>query len=247
MTYKVKHTTKSRLVQTTLMLVLLGIAVYVFMQSSFFECKQVVVEGNKLLDERTILKAADVPMGSNLFYIDDSLVKTRLGLLPLVDEAMIYKELPGTFRIKLVERVPTIILSFFEKFILLDAKGYYIQDVETINEYNLPVVTGIDAKEGLALGSKLESRLLDSVLLVFYEIWDAYGEYFVELNLFGGENDIILYTGEGVGVKIGAAVDLREKMEVFEKLYQEKICDQDFNDLEYIDVSSLGFPVLKYK
>lgn len=127
MTYKVKHTTKSRLVQTTLMLVLLGIAVYVFMQSSFFECKQVVVEGNKLLDERTILKAADVPMGSNLFYIDDSLVKTRLGLLPLVDEAMIYKELPGTFRIKLVERVPTIILSFFEKFILLGSLFFCLQ------------------------------------------------------------------------------------------------------------------------
>lgn len=246
--YRVIHTKKSRFMQTTVIVVLIAIFVFLFIQSSFFNCKEVIITGNFWLDEEYIIESANVPIGNNLFYIDEKNIKSRLEILPMVKEVKVEKRLPNTLYIIIKEREPALLVVAQEKFILVDSKGFYIQDVETIREFsNLPLITGLDLEENLLYGHEIDSKALKTALKIYEEIWDESNIYFNEINLSSGENDILLYTIEGIMVKIGDSKNIREKLAVFEKLYLKQIEEGTLSQLEYIDISFAGLPVIKYK
>lgn len=246
--YRVIHTKKSRFMQTTVIVLLLTLFVFLFIQSSFFNCKEAIVAGNVWLDEEYILENANVPIGNNLFYIDEKNIKSRLEVLPMVQEVRVEKRLPNTLYIYIKEREPASLVVAQEKFILVDIKGFYIQDVESIREFpNLPLITGLTLEENLPYGQKIDNKALIAALEISEQIWDKSSIYFNEINVSSGENDILLYTNEGIMVKIGNSKNIHEKLAVFEKLYLKQREEGNLSQLEYIDISFAGLPVIKYK
>ncbi len=247
-TYKIKHTKKSRIVQITLILILIGLIIFLFIQSSFFNCYNVLVKGNSWVDEEKILETAEVPIGTNLFHIDEKKISQKLELIPMIKEARIEKRLPNSIYIFITERTPAAVISALGKFILVDAEGFYIQDVETISTYKyLPLITGIEIPENQQYREKIENIHLASILAVSQEIWDGYEDYFTEINVANGANDIILFTYEGIGVKIGDADNLQEKMQLFIQLYEKAKAEGTIVTIEYFDISFSGLPIIKYK
>ncbi|KUO52479.1 MAG: hypothetical protein APF76_05445 [Desulfitibacter sp. BRH_c19] len=246
--YRVLHTKKSRVMQTTLLCLLFALFMYLFIQSSYFDCKDIFVDGNRILDNEHILQNADVPLGNNLFYIDEKRIIRRLEILPMIQEVKVEKRLPGTLYIHVKEREPSSIVVAQEKFILVDGKGFYMQDVESIREFiDLPLITGLSLEENLRYGQEIENRVLDAALEIADQIWEEHGIYFNEINVSSGENDIWLFTNEGIMVKVGNSKNLDEKIAVFEKLYTKQLEEGNHYQLEYIDISFAGLPVIKYK
>ncbi|MBS3971127.1 MAG: cell division protein FtsQ/DivIB, partial [Clostridia bacterium] len=146
------------------------------------------------------------------------------------------------------EREPASLVVAQEKFILVDIKGFYIQDVESIREFpNLPLITGLTLEENLPYGQKIDNKALTAALEISEQIWDKSSIYFNEINVSSGENDILLYTKEGIMVKIGNSKNIHEKLAVFEKLYLKQREEGNLSQLEYIDISFAGLPVIKYK
>ena len=189
-----------------------------------------------------------MPLNNNLFYIDVDAIKQKIELLPVVAEVNVQRKLPKTILLHIKEREPALVLCVQGRFILTDVEGFYIREIEFINEYNnLLVITGIEVEQELSLGSRVDNELLTIAAKVFKEIWEDYGHFFAEIDFSLGENDIILYTNEGLTVKIGSTNNLSQKMVVFEKLYLEKTKQPDFYAIEYLDISFLGLPVLKYR
>lgn len=247
-TYKVSHTKKSRVMQTTLVCLLFAIFLFLFIQSSFFECKNIFVEGNRWLDNEYILENANVPLGNNLFYLDEKLIISKLEMLPMIQEVKVEKRLPSTLNIYIKEKEPAAIVVAQEKFILVDVKGFYIQDVESIREFKyLPLVTGLSLEGSLIFGQKINTKALDAALELADQIWEENSNYFNEINVSSGQNDIWLYTNEGIMVKMGNSQNLDEKIAVFEKLYTKQLEEGTHSQLEYIDISFAGLPVIKYK
>ena len=246
--YIVKHTKKSRFMQTTLIVLLLIFFIFLFMQSSFFNCNEVIVAGNVLLDERYILQNASVPIGNNLFSIDERPIKDRLELLPMVQEVRIERRLPSTLYIHIEEREAAALVVAHEKFILVDIEGVYIQNVESIREFsNLPLITGLALEENLPYGQQIDSEALRVAIEISEQIWNEMSIYFGEINVSSGENDIMLFTHEGIMVRIGSLENIHEKMVVFEQIYLNHVDEGILSRLEYIDISFAGLPVIKYR
>ncbi|WP_028307446.1 cell division protein FtsQ/DivIB [Desulfitibacter alkalitolerans] len=246
--YRIIHTKKSRFMQTTVIVLLLALFLFLFIQSSFFNCKEAIIAGNEWLDKEYILENANVPIGNNLFYIDEKHIEDRLRVLPMIQEVKVEKRLPGTLYIYIKEREPASLVVAQEKFILVDIKGFYIQDVESIREFsNLPLITGLVLEENLPYGQKIDNKALKAALELSEQIWDENSIYFNEINVSSGENDIWLYTNEGIMVKIGDSKNIHEKLAVFEKLYLKQREEGNLSLLEYIDISFAGLPVIKYK
>jgi len=244
--YRVIHTKKSRIMQTTLAVLLLTFFVFLFMQSSFFNCKEVIVAGNIWLDEEYILENAGVPIGNNLFSIDERQIKNRLELLPMIQGIRIEKRLPSTLYIYIQERELAAIAVLHGRFILIDSKGFYIQNVESIREFsNLPLITGLVLEENLVYGQRIENKTLTAALEVAEQIWSRGNIYFNEINVSTGKNDIRLFTNEGTMVRIGNTENIHEKMEVFEIIYLSHMADGNLSRLEYIDISFEGLPVIR--
>ncbi|MEW6623147.1 MAG: FtsQ-type POTRA domain-containing protein [Bacillota bacterium] len=248
MAYIVRHTSKSRIVQTTLIVILLCISLFLFIQSNFFNCQRVIITGNHWLHEDYLIKVADVSMGSNLFYIDVSVVKQKLELIPMVESVIIQKRLPHTLYITIVERTPALLLVASGKFILVDKQGVFIRDVESIRDFmDLPIVTGLDIKQDIAPGELLQDAKMILALTLQKKIWEEYGEYFNEIDLSLGINNVVMYTREGITVKIGSIDNIDEKMSLFKKIYLDKLQEGNLALLDYLDISFSGLPVIKYK
>ena len=243
--YRVIHTKKSRIMQTILIVLLLTFFIFLFMQSSFFNCKEVIVAGNIWLDEEYILENAGVPIGNNLFSIDERHIKSRLELLPMVQEVRIEKRLPSTLYIHIQERELAAIVVVHGKFILVDIEGFYIQNVEMIREFsNLPLITGLAVEENLLYGQQIENEALKAALEIVEQIWDKASIYFNEINISAGENDIVLFTNEGIMVRIGSSENIYEKLVMFEKIYLNFMAEGNLSQWEYINVSA-GLPVIR--
>ena len=245
--YKIVHTKKSRKVmQTVLIVLLLTFFTFLFMQSSFFNCKEVVVVGNVWLDEEYILKNASVPIGNNLFNIDERQIQSRLELLPMVQAVRIEKRLPSTIYIHIQERELAAIVVAHENFILIDIEGFYIQNVETIRGFpTLPLITGLTLEENLLYGEQIDDKALKAALEIIEQAWDIGRIYFNEINILSGENDIILFTNEGIMVRIGNSENIHEKLVMFEAIYLSLMAEGNLSDFEYINISFDGLPVIR--
>jgi len=234
--------------QITLIVILLIFFSFLFIQSSFFNCEKVIVVGNVLLDEEYILENASVPIGNNLFSIDERHIKSRLELLPMVQGVSIERRLPNTLYIHIQEKDVAAVVVAHRKFILVDIKGFYIQNVETIREFsNLPLITGLDLGD-LIYGQEIADRALRAALEIAEQIWSQSGNiYFNEINVSSGENDIMLYTNEGIMVRIGNTENIHEKLAMFEQIYLNYMAEGNLSRLEYIDISFDGLPVIRYR
>jgi len=235
--------------QTTLIVILLTFFVFLFMQSSFFNCKEVIVAGNVLLDEEYILENASIPIGNNLFSIDERHIKSRLELLPMIQGVRIERRLPNTLYIHIQEKEVAAVIVAHRKFILVDVEGFYIQNVETIREFsNLPLITGLALEEDLPYGQKIDDEALRAALEITDQVWRQFDNiYFNEINLSAGENDIMLYTNEGIMVRIGSPENIHEKLLMFEQIYLNYMAEGNLARLLHIDVSFAGLPTIKYR
>jgi len=244
--YRIVYTKKSRLMKTILIVLLLIFFIFLFMQSSFFNCERVVVVGNTWLDTEYVLKNANVPIGNNLFNIDERHIRSRLELLPIVQEVRIEKRLPNTIYIHVQERELTAIVVVNGKFILVDSEGFYIQNVETIREFSdLPLITGLVLEGNLLYGQQIENEALKEALEIVKQIWDRGRIYFNEINISSGENDVVLFTNEGIMVRVGNSENIHEKLVMFEKIYLNLMAEGNLSQLEYINISFAGLPVIR--
>jgi len=72
-----------------------------------FQVRSVTVDGTRLLDARSVVRAAAVPHQS-IFMVDADTVRARLVGLPWVASVSVVTELPDGVRISVVERAPLI-------------------------------------------------------------------------------------------------------------------------------------------
>ena len=245
---KIRYNRKFYFVRNTIIVILLSLLVFYFIKSDFFDCKRVVVIGNVLLSEEYILENANVPIGSNIFYIDKRLIEENLEVLTMIREVRVERRLPSTLYIHIKEREHGAVVAVYGKFILVDIEGIYMQNVEFIGEFlDLPLITGLFLEENLIYGQQIDSKALRAAIEMSGQIWEEHNAYFIEVDISAGENDIVLFTNEGIMVKVGSMEDIHEKLAIFRKIHSEHVEEGTLYRLKYINISIAGLPVIKYK
>ena len=192
-------------------LVVGGVAVYrlvhsYVMRAPSFAIATIAVGETERIDEPSLLAAADVAIGDNIFRRSTEQLQSALVDHPWVASAEVKRRLPNHLSITVVEHRPVALLVMDGTY-LVGADGTVFKEVELGDPVDLPVITGLDEAHFVANRAFRTAVLLDAVALLHdYRsagLWrrEPIGEIAVEplggLTLRVGDDAMLVRLGHG--------------------------------------------------
>lgn len=223
-----------------LIFILILVGLYVLFFSSIFSVKDVVVEGNNLVLADDI--ASVVKKGDNIFRFNVN--KTRSEITKkysIIDDVQIYKGIPNTLKIVVLERTPDIVWSTGGKFYLIDNSGIIDKEI-TVTDYpdlihitdtkNLPVKNGDQI---------LSSQFTAFAKIVRDEFFDNTNNHITSYEVSETTFDLIVRTDSNYYVKFDTTRPVEKQLKDLKSIlvnYRDKIT-------EYVDVRVNGWVYYK--
>lgn len=112
-----------------------------------FAIDTVDVRGARRLTTRTVMEAAGIERGHNIFALDAVGAERRLVEIPWVEKAHIERKLPGTLVVELVEREAVAVTSVGGALYLVARSGEPFKPLEPGDPFDLPVITGLGPRD----------------------------------------------------------------------------------------------------
>src|SRR5262249_13779095 len=142
-----------------------------FFENPDYTIRSIDVATDGKLTRDTILKAADVTEGANIFQINLLQLQERLRSLPQVEESRVQRVLPNKLAISVQERRPVAwvvgsdgVPPNFENAFLVDRRGILLKPKGSAPEYaGLPVILGVETSS-LVAGQALEREEVKAAL-----------------------------------------------------------------------------------
>ena len=235
------------------LLILLSSIIVFFLIASLpmFKIEGVDVAGTRLLLSDEAVRTANIPLGNSILLTSFSDAKRRLLEIPIVKKVSFSRILPSHVLIKVEERKESVVCVLKNKqSLILDKDGVVLNPanqamfgVEFPDITGLPVMNGLE-ESWLESGRYIKADVGRDVLKLLSEFEDFIVPQSLQIDI-SDTHDIKLLADDVLRVRIGSASDLKQKMKVFESIYQ-KVRGKK-NDIEYVDVSSVKFPVVKFR
>jgi POTRA domain-containing FtsQ-type protein/cell division protein FtsQ len=158
-----KRTFSQRIFRMILIIILIGELSYlaargfqIVEHSNAFILKDVAVTGAHKTDADQV-KAIIFATQRNTLQVDLKQIQVQLEAQPWVQSTILWRELPGTIHVHIIERKPVAIVSTGHLY-LVDPAGRVIEPLEEDSEYaNLPVITGVsDVHNQIQIRSSLD-------------------------------------------------------------------------------------------
>ncbi len=145
----------------------------VFFENTDFRLRELTIHSNGVLSGAQVLAASGISEGMNLIEIDLVELREKIESLPLVEEAVVTRELPNRLSVEISERRPVAWLSCPPKGIrprsttggvILDGEGIVIPCESLAREFlKLPIIESHTLSR-LVPGSKIDSPQIQSAL-----------------------------------------------------------------------------------
>jgi len=233
---------KSNVFESLFFILLVLLTGYILLRSPLFEIQRVVVQGNKFLDEESIRTVADIGAGVNIFKLNLADVAGKLKVVPMIKEARVTRVLPSTVLITVTERRPVGLLHTGDGFIEVDEEGIFLRH-SGAGVPGIPIITGVKADLPYP-GEAIKAERLEDALMMISGLPDEVIKKLSEVHV-NQDGQIKAYTLDRIQCRFGGAVDIQEKGTVFAQILQE--LQKQGAKVEYIDLSCVGMPVVKYK
>lgn len=208
-----------------------GALVWGMFWSPLLTVRDVKVVGGKHTAPEDVAQVAGLDDdGQNLLLLATAHVEERVETLPWVAEADIDRMLPGTVRVKLVERVPALVLSLGAARWTVDADGHVLASGAVGKK--LPVLAGVEVGT-VAPGGKLQTEEARAALEVMRTLPRAVRRQVAGIFAPTIER-ITLSLRTGTAIRYGAAEDMGAKNEVLKALLAR--LESEGRRAAYIDV-----------
>ncbi|OHE24951.1 MAG: hypothetical protein A3J94_02340, partial [Syntrophus sp. RIFOXYC2_FULL_54_9] len=132
-------------------------------RSSTLSIRETVVRGCKELTEKDILTLAAIRPAANILTLNPDAIARRIRTNPWIREVFIGREFPDRLVIVIRERKAVALLQKQGGLYLLDSNGAPFKRMESGDEPNLPVLTGL-VREGITD----EALVMKSIALLIY-------------------------------------------------------------------------------
>jgi cell division septal protein FtsQ len=170
----------SRLRQATVflskVLILLSLAgggTYAFgryiVESPRFLVRSINVEGENILQEEEILRAAGITTQDNLLLFPLDEVRDRVVAMPYVATCKIERGYPDSVVIRLVERIAAAVLMVENRAYEIDVEGNVLREVASYAPSALPLITNLPELSAVSAGQRLEQPALRMAMA----LWDT--------------------------------------------------------------------------
>ncbi len=221
---------------------ILGIlALFASLRSPFFNVRTIVVQGNSLVSSQDLLALANVGVGTNIFQVSTGAIVKNISLHPLVKAVEVSRKLPNTLVINIVERKPAAMIPVQNGFVKVDEQGVFLQRSDVWPKQPLPIISGIQLPGDLNLGQAIPNpALLEALKLLLQLPKDLYSMV-GELSA-ANRDALVMYTRDGLEIRLGGADQAQEKFSVLEQFLLDKTY-KPYRVGYYLDLTS-GKPVL---
>ncbi|MBI4654129.1 MAG: FtsQ-type POTRA domain-containing protein [Nitrospirae bacterium] len=140
-----------RVVLVISVLVLSAFIVYAINKlDKLFHLKDIIVTGNKNLEEDEIKDTINIGNNKGLLRISLKDVDRRLKALPWIRNVYLKKQFPDTLMVRVEEAAPAAILNLDNNFFLIDAEVNILEEIKEGKTPFLPVISEIDPKTNRA-------------------------------------------------------------------------------------------------
>lgn len=249
-----KKTRKKKATPLLRMIILLSLAagfLIAILSLPFWKISKISVEGIKMVSEGLVKDKARIPLDENIFFLNYGEVAKRIKTIPQVKNVQVSGQLPSGVVIIVEERVPFAVAIVSGKYLILDEEGFIMESVSETGPGNdiskariadLPTVVGLP-KSSVIDNKEVDPEVMRSIESSFKTLGKVLGKSKFELELVhpGGMNIIV---DDVLKVKLGSSEDIDRKLLNMSKIIGKK---PDKNSIEYIDVSILDNPVVRFK
>ncbi|NMB38184.1 MAG: FtsQ-type POTRA domain-containing protein [Firmicutes bacterium] len=186
----------------SIVITILVLAVFSFLNSSFFLAEELEWEGVKYLNIHQLsARTSFVPQ--NVFRVDQTALVKQVSEHIWVKSADVRWRWPNRLIVNVVERNPIAMVPIDDSWFLLDDEGVLLPFTTAFAEYSLPLITKVELNDSDTF--ETIARFLSSIPLGLYE-------YLSEWNA----QEQILVTRDGTQVLFGDLRDLNVKFMTLE-------------------------------
>lgn len=180
--------------------------------SSFFAIKRIEIIGNKTISTKEILKAVQNYENKNLLTVKPEAVKKMIQETIPVKEVKTKYKLPNTLVVNVKERDIAAALHYLSGFALIDTSGIVVKLEDRIENYSIPIVTGLNVVEANIAKKPVfdkNGHSFEKLLGLLVEL-ESISSELSEINVLSderGSTKFYLYTLDGYQVYLGDGND----------------------------------------
>lgn len=186
------------------------------LQSSYFELKEIIFQGNILLDVEELEVIFPYSLGTNIWEIDLSLLEQEYLLLPRLKEVEASRLLPATIVMSIKERKTVALLPYQGYFYEIALDGILMESRLNLTSINYPLITGMS---GVLYrpGKNILTSSAGELLLSFLAALQEGGEIELsEINV-SNPNNMVIVTLDGKKAWLGRR-DYAEKLRLLPRI-----------------------------
>ncbi len=143
-------------------IILIITSVILFMMSSIFNIKQIVVINNSKISSEEIINLSKLTLGINMFKTTNKTIRNNLKINAYIEDVNIKRSINGIVTLNIRERKPTYMLKFANNYVYIDIQGYMLEISE--NPLKLPIITGFSTpNEEIKVGNRLNTDDLNKL------------------------------------------------------------------------------------
>lgn len=221
-----------------LLILLIGEGTLAVLKSPWFEIKNVIVHGRKLVAPEFVAKSTRIPENSNIFTFPTRTIADRLRPNPIVEKVAVSRRFPDALVVRITERKAYCVLSTRGEFYEVDAAGIPFRTVASPDP-KLPVLS-CDVPKAIVLGKPIGAAAFHTATNCL-QLARQLKEFSVGKITVDPNNDLCLNVRGGILIRLGQPQQLQDKLDKAQRTIQL------VPDLEYVDVTCPGAPALKPK
>ena len=235
---KKEKTVKATVIKIIILIVLILLCVVLFMLSSVFNIKQIVVNNNTKVTTEEIITLSELQINENIFKTSNKKIKDKIKTNPYIEDVIIKKKLNGVIELNVKERVVTYIIRYADKYAYINNQGYILEISDVPIE--VPELLGIStAEENIKPGNRLENsdlEKLDSVIKIIASAKSLQIDQLITSIDITNDEDYLLYLASELKiVHFGDESNKNDKMSWIIEIVEQKKDEEGeifVNDLE---------------
>lgn len=231
-----------RILPGLLTLVTVLCLIYEVFTSPLLSVRHVKVYGLHTVHQESVIQAAQVPMGRNIFFVGLGKIARRTQKYPAISHAMTTWRFPNTVAIHVIERQPAFVLVNGESLFEVDHTGIPYREIQKpLN--GIPLVSLRDIKK-FELGQPISTSGIKWAFKCLDSGFDPVSKDISKISVDQNGN-LCLNIKDGVEVRLGQPDKLYEKLAYLDKTRTSD--PQTYQQAQYLDLSCLDAPAIRLK
>ncbi len=195
--------------------------VILFMMSSIFNIKQIVVINNNKITSEEIINLSKLTPGINMFKTTNRTIRNNIKENAYIEDVNVKRNINGTVTLDIKERKPTYMLKLENTYVYINNQGYMLEISESPLE--VPVITGFStSNEEIKVGNRLNvddlNKLDDVIKIIEASKNSPLANMITEVDITNSSNYKLTVASEGKTIQFGDLSNVNIKLQMAGKV-----------------------------